>query len=436
MSSILSALRNLELRTRSISERSSDYPSDASKVLDALSRAVAALPIADKPVLLVPPKYKSLWERVKSGGSEVLSGRAVRFLCWDADVSFDPDFHRYLAEAGQLSSNAIIGLVRNLHRKWRGRGKNPEVLASIHKIVAVYEGPNRTLNLWRTESSQLLSDYSTDRIAAVLAEGKRPVVEVCSAWRLDINTEFASEAVLAASALCRNRWRRDSAYWTYWFEQLCSFPFPDVADLKRLIADTVKASETMHENWKEQLRTFILKHPNLGHPRLRVGNWAGVPQAVQDTVVRWCTAADIRLFFEYAMPAEGDKHGRRQFWLPFVSSVHQSRAILTESLRSDLKLRKINVATSGLTKSQHSAFILDFGQLVVVEFADVGACHGYLSHVFREMVPDIWMARPFDDSKLKNRERAAFWKKHSGEWEHSLRGFLAEHGIRPEITRQ
>ncbi len=81
---------------------------------------------------------------------------------------------------------------------------------------------------------------------------------------------------------------------------------------------------------------------------------------------------------------------------------------------------------------ESSAFLLDFGPVVVVEFSRVGnACYLYEKPNAAKVIPDFWAQEPFTIYGLKNRPLAAETITHREGWQTTLAHLLARYGIRP-----
>jgi len=83
----------------------------------------------------------------------------------------------------------------------------------------------------------------------------------------------------------------------------------------------------------------------------------------------------------------------------------------------------------GRTRSQYSAFLLDFGDVLAIEFNELGACYIYQRHKSK-LFPDIYRGAPFSDHELKQRPLAEEWVAHHGNWEWKLARILSRFGIR------
>jgi hypothetical protein len=170
----------------------------------------------------------------------------------------------------------------------------------------------------------------------------------------------------------------------------------------------------------------------------------------EQRVVEWLSKLDIVFFFESVLPKGEDPQGRKEFWLRYVPSIKKSRPLLRredkERLQRDLKEKGMKLVHAGSMDdwSTASAFVLDFGPLLVIEFSETGnACYVYRKNDIDEVIPDFWASKPFVQKKLRrtdlpherivHRQRKSQW--HSGGWEESAARLLAKFDIRPGRKR-
>jgi hypothetical protein len=105
-------------------------------------------------------------------------------------------------------------------------------------------------------------------------------------------------------------------------------------------------------------------------------------------------------------------------------------------LRDVLWRKGANVSDFGrLLDEDTSAFILDFGPIVAIEFSAVGnACYLYEKQAAAEIVPDIWTTAPFSKNDLKRRSKTATTQPmthdRQNRWKHEMERILARYGIR------
>ena len=189
---------------------------------------------------------------------------------------------------------------------------------------------------------------------------------------------------------------------------------------------------------QEALRKLVLQDTRLGDPRLprNMKNWLGIQDARQ-RLLQWLSRADIHFFFEHVLPKGTDPHGRKTFWLKYVSRVLMSRPLLNRDdearLRVTMQSLREQIGHFGQMRgSESSAFLLDFGPVVVVEFSRVGnACYLYEQPNAAKVIPDFWSQEPFTIYGLKNRPMAAETITHREGWQITLAHLLARYGIRP-----
>jgi hypothetical protein len=166
-------------------------------------------------------------------------------------------------------------------------------------------------------------------------------------------------------------------------------------------------------------------------------NWAGISEVARDTVIQWLSAEDIQLFFDHVLTNRNDPHGRKPFWLKYKGRVKRSRPLLStldESrwLANTATQKKRNLGRMEYVCST-SAFLLDFGRVVVVEFSQVGnAVYVYDHRDVPDLNESFWSQARFSLNMLKQKDRCIERMTHSPLWQSKMRTLLAQFGIRPE----
>ncbi|ULR90342.1 EH signature domain-containing protein [Comamonas sp. B21-038] len=174
--------------------------------------------------------------------------------------------------------------------------------------------------------------------------------------------------------------------------------------------------------------------------------WGGVVPEARSMVSDWLKLEFIETFFtKLAEDGLGDRR-RLEFWTRYVKAIDHIEFALGSTARSAqnqdfVALRKkMNGLICNLEAStSNNAFIMRMGNLVAVEFSDMGALYGY----------DARMSVPFDTSKplrldryysnsLKQKDRSILWFPHRdgingwARWEHMFEAKLHEEfGIQP-----
>ena len=140
----------------------------------------------------------------------------------------------------------------------------------------------------------------------------------------------------------------------------------------------------------------------------------------------------------HVLPDRKDPHFRKEFWLRYVNQCI-SRPLLCSDDRYRLQvyLRETHSKVShfGNIIGINSAFILDFGKVVVVEFSRIGACYIYSAEQFKSEVPNIWSNNTYRETNLKNKSNSLDRIIHrittNINWRDDAARILARYGIRP-----
>jgi hypothetical protein len=194
-----------------------------------------------------------------------------------------------------------------------------------------------------------------------------------------------------------------------------------------------------HPELVDRVKDYVLRGGKLGDPRLsQYGfNWAGVPEGAKNKVIEWLSRADIVFFFDHVLPRGSDRQGRKDFWLRYVKNFTKTRCLLgsEDNARLIPIFRKTQAQVEGYGRirgqENNSAFLLDFGTVVAVEFSRIGACYLYESSNIPRKLKDFWTPISFSEPDLKSRHLCVARVTHTRGWQHSLSQELAKLGIRP-----
>jgi hypothetical protein len=161
-------------------------------------------------------------------------------------------------------------------------------------------------------------------------------------------------------------------------------------------------------------------------------------------MIEWMSQFDIVFFFDHVLPTRGeDPHGRKQFWLRYVKRVRQSHPLLYWDdrirLETILRAKREEAKEFGRIDGHTSAFLLDFGKIVVVEFSAPGnACYVYHESDFKKIVADFWTRGTLTVTGLKKKESSIgkqsrfYWNGvHRAGWQSDASQLLAFYGVRP-----
>jgi hypothetical protein len=384
-------------------------------------------------------EYIRQWQDYLAGRRHRLERRAVRYLCWEPDVATHSRFQTYLdQEYADMSPRWLQGLVRSCHSRWSSDFAAGSVVKGVRRRLESYQGPNHLLLRWKNASAMILGTQGPTEFSAYLLKNLQTIKACCEGWGVDEQSPFILVAVRQAAQRCRENMRQNGTYTQYLLEQILPWSHWPLQDFKDVIGKTIlhrAASEI-----SESLTSFVLRDHRLGDPRLsrNARNWLGLPEDVRLRFIQWLSRTDIVFFFEHVLPDRVDPHGRKMFWLRYVPRLRMSRPLLYEydaaRLRMTMQRMGEQVGHFGRVRGrgQTSAFLLDFGVLLVVEFSAVGnAAYVYEKRATREVIADFWAPRPFNDSQLKQRQLCLERVVHRPGWQGEMAGILARYGIRP-----
>jgi hypothetical protein len=341
-------------------------------------------------------------------------------------------------DTGELSTRMLQGLVRSCHKRWSLAFAVGAVAHCIKRRLETYRGPHQVLARWREHSEMLLGPQGHCIFANSLLAARIPIKRHCEAWALEESSQYVLEAVRHAVHTCHEHLGHEEAWRSYLLTTLLPWAILPMQDFHTVVDATILHPITARElGFQEAFTKFVLHDTRLGDPRLSRNaiNWLGIQEARQ-RFLQWLSRADINFFFEHVLPDGADPHHRKAFWLQYVSRV-TSRPLLNRDdevrLRVTMRSQQGHMGHFGhVSGRETSAFLLDFGPVVVVEFSRVGnACYLYEKSNVEKVIPDFWSQEPFTVLKLKNRLLAAETIVHSGRWQTTLRHILARYGIRP-----
>jgi hypothetical protein len=382
-----------------------------------------------------PRKVLDQWQDFIAGRIRDLDARSVRFLCWEPDVGTDPRFHGFLNRSGvaPVGPRSLQGLVRACHARWCIQLAKSPVVRDVRRAVDEYSGPNRVLGLWRDASGLILGPGGPAQLGARMADKLQSPKGLFDSLHIDSQSPFAVDVVRECVAFCRDHLESNEPLLAFMCQTLFKWGNFPLDLFKNEVGQCILHRSARLSRVENMLCDCVRLDDRLGDPRVpaRQKNWFAMAPEARVKIIEWLSKYDILFFFEHAFPKREDKHGRRAFWLNYVSRIEASRPLLNPDDRDSLNSQSRKESTFGMMYGANSAFVLDFGRVVAVEFNRVGACYVYEKRAWAELVPDLWAPFMFTESKLKDRVRCAVRISHNPGWQDDLRRELARHGVRP-----
>lgn len=427
-------LRNLSFANRAFNDGTARQDRNFSQVnLHALSTAIEQIDSVAKPVTPGDAHLQE-WEAYTAGRVENLTSRVIRRLSWHPEVALNERFWDLInrSERIRASAKVIQGLVYSCHSKW-DKAKSLPQFSGIRDTVTSFSGPNGVVKKWQERIHLLLHENSVASLAQEFYRRKMPLEHSVSEIRLFEDTQFIREVVSESARLCINR-LEDAETLDYFVYQILSWEKHYNEIFKEHVNSSVLSTAfDRSDDVKARLVNYVVNDvQRLGDPRLQPTRWIGIEQS-KDKVLQHLSKEDIIFFFKKVMA--NDVHGRAKFWLEYVPSMVRSRPLLTEMdrvrLRSALNESGNTTRHFGRTTNQYSAFLLDFGNVMAIEFDTLGACYLYDARTRDRYFRDFFTDAPFTTDQLKMPRQVLYKKNHQGSWQWPLRQALAQSGVRP-----
>lgn len=361
-------------------------------------------------------------------------------LCWAPEVAIRPDFCEVIARSGPLRSRSLRGLMTSYHETW---SPSTDGLAQIlgdglrraNRVRGVVES-------WISNVNELVGCDAPSHFAAGCLGSRSSVSNRLSALSLSLTSPFARGAAeqLAGKVVGRGG---DVGLFEYAIEKV----FPEDNELlgpsvwgKAFDSLVDDRQRTADDGTRQVLIDLALKTRRLPDPRLRQEKWVNVRKATRERIVQWLSKEDLQFFFKLLMEGQRDPQGRYKFWINYAGRALRSRVVVgsIDQNRKGRQLREISsrgrtyakMVGSGGSNAHVSAFIMDFGDVTIVEFSKVNsACY-----IYENDPDDLYLDlsnEEFAWRDLKNTSVARY-HSHSVGWQMKFKNILAGYGIRPE----
>jgi hypothetical protein len=375
-----------------------------------------------------------------------------RRLAWEPAVGLETSYLKHLREQGiRVVPRIQRGLLFCVASRWDELQFAPDRLQELcHGISALFvqhdlpiaypfaaaELVNLPLAIAQQASEmRLLPAASTKLLLGIQANATALV----TASTLEI---LRMQAHLALSEEAGDR--------DYFYRGLMmSLVRPHVLPALRIIAAQVIDSGSVMA--QGALRQLILRHPDLGDPRLpTTGTYWDRTDPLRTKVATWLSSEDIALFFRVFFHESGDLQGRKNFWLPYAGSVEGVRVVycpadapLVDDLVNLHELSGLNIKMfaklTERTDAVGSAFIMHFRSAAIVEFSRINsATYLYDRSSQSSLIKDdiFWESEEFALRDLKNMRFATSHRAHrsrGSSWQDDFAQWLRGYGILPEI---
>jgi hypothetical protein len=410
-------------------------PSD--RALGKLRAIVAKLsqPKKARPVKC-PTDYLQLWNSLGASRSSELPARAIRYLSWETDIAIRPEFQVVALTPDRITARSLQGLVRSVHRRWDVTVNTPAV-GNLIVAISQYNGKNALIEKWKNGLLHVLNQNGPKNFAGSILSHDKAWEQYADEWGIETDSEFGNHVLTQCVAMSLAGRDKETL-----IDAAIRVVLPckhwRIDSFKSAVQQMILASSHFSPQQADLLKDFIVNDRRLLDPRLSANgpNWLGISDAARDTVIQWLSAEDIQLFFDHVLTTRNDPHGRKPFWLRYKGKVKRSRPLLSTLDESRWLANAETRGKRNFGKMDYlcdtSAFLLDFGRVMVIEFSKVGNAVYVYNH---RDVPDVdgsfWSQSPFHLSTLKQKDSCIERMTHTPLWKSKMRTLLAQYGIHP-----
>ncbi len=377
------------------------------------------------------------WERfLEDGVTSSLSLRDIRNLCWEPRVALKPEFLALiLKKERSLSTSALQGLMFSYHSEYQKAAGDAKIEGILTKFISDRGQLVSSLGPWRAELASLVGAKAVEVMASRITLPGVTFSESFEAQRIYPNTFFASQAAnLSLLNYVETFPTLTPEAVEHFYKFVITAPPIERETFKtaisRLILQPIHQED---EELRRQLLAYVMTVSGLRDPRIHMEGWLGIDEKAKQRVIQWLSSQEIDFFFGLLI-GRTDRHGRRAFWMEYVSRIYRSRALLCprdrDTYRAQLReLQERGTSYANLKSAISSAFILDFDQIVVVEFSTVGCVYIYDRADFLTIMSDFWIDE-FNSDRLKRRSLAIDYISHTADWQQKVRNILSRYGVR------
>ena len=375
---------------------------------------------------------------LETGRYDLLTARSRRILCTITEIATSKDFLNYIAKSSTPVTPLMIrALLATYHINWRQHSSHTSLEKILQKQISSYSGGNKTLGLWRQSLDHLVGDHAPSNVAKKMCNRLTEFQVVVEDLNIPVQvTPFGLAVIRAAIQLSCHEFSQSNSLllnqWQFLTNYLLKFPGlgkPDRAHALAILIRTI-ARHQRNSAWdelKQQLKDLILKDPEFGDPRVNKPKWELFDTDAKQILIAWLSEEDLTFFFELII--RQDPHNRKPFWLRYVNKIRDSIVVIGEDDYYRYQRQLMELSSKGRRFGRGfgiptSAFIMDFGNYIVVEFSEVNnACYIYSTREFQNLAYTR-RSNEFDLKALKNRSVATHFQIHHVNWPSALRQVL------------
>jgi hypothetical protein len=406
----------------------------------------------NRPLPKPPLDADAVWSTWSQAGFNpaTLDSLQIRTLCVSEKTALRPEVLQLLESEPDILQRAscLVGVIIAYFTHWKRTETSKRAESLIHASLRAYKGKNPTVQRFVREPKELFSPKAASHLANIVLNlatdpgdpfrrlgvseisglGEAVAEEAITLW---VQKYEAKQASMSGLSACDHL--------DYAVSKLLRPQTPSESFNKLVRAAISSRWGEDSQVYAQKLRTFVLREPKLGDPRLpqNSANWAAIGQTVKRRFLSWLARDSIIFFFNHVLPDNHDTRRRKDFWLKYHRRIRDFRVALSVQDHQRLRLSSHRDQVAHCSRVHHpttSAFVMVFEgggtDYVIVEFSEDGnAAHIWSQQAFRRANDDI-RSPSFELTRLKHKpddDRII----HCQNWEPRAAGKLARLGIRP-----
>ncbi len=377
---------------------------------------------------------------LETNNESELSQRFIRILSGVSDICLTDTFQHLIEKHQPLTSARVIcNLLTVYHLNWSSQDQRNRIEETLKQAISGYSGKNKLLQHYQENIQFILGPDAAQALGKDMARQRHSVEATAAGLRVPLsNTSFGRASCSYAALECALNIANSVHFLEQDWDYLMTLLSKDAVlegDRIRAVSLLITALDRKKTTplWTgahQQLKDYCLAV--FHDPRVRSVKWNSFEKSVVATFIAWLSEEDLVFFFELIITY--DPHRRKPFWMQYLHSIKRSRVIVSDSdvFAHQSKLRDLEKKGRSFARgsgNDSSAFVLDFGDFVAVEFSLSGnACYIYESHVFNTIVPNFFSSS-IDLRGLKKRDVVYHRQPHPEPWVDQLPPVLAQIGI-------
>jgi hypothetical protein len=381
-----------------------------------------------------------------------LNSREIRVLCWDSETAMESSFVESLTRHPEFPRKRIWveGIMCAYFGKWRQMAAPEKTEALLCDAIRHYTGVSDWMIRCRTHAEKMFSPRAAQFLAVQSRLHSKQVQETLDDWHLSYSGGLGPAVAAAAVEDWTLRFRREAPRLSAeraleqikeLTQRLLTFPTISNEVFGGAISEVLTCESVQAwEDVQTFLKSYILKHPRFGDPRVNAARWNSVSSEGRRRFISWLAQDDLLFFFDFVIPDRSDPHNRKSFWLQYIDFVEDSRVALSSTDRYRLRAQTTGpLAYANVTDSMDvSAFLMKFRgreEVVIVEFSRPNnAIYVHGSSQFARVLGSL-RQREFRISSERGLKHSSCLEKFvhkqpNEKWHREVRNFLAGLGIR------